>query len=215
MRNKLIAYAAHFASFVIENGIQPDRIILFGSVASGEFDKQSDIDIFIDIDKDAEQNILQLLRSFNRTFGEKWQLKGVRNEISLTIGRLHSKEWAELRRSMQSRGVVLYAKYEEQPQQLQSYILLTLYVGTMKRSKKVSFWRKLYGYTQKVGRKKYSSKGLLEQFQGRKIEKGVVIIPSARFAELKESLRKDKVTYDYLEVWTDQLEAPKNRGEQG
>jgi predicted nucleotidyltransferase len=209
MRHKLIAYAAHFASFVLENGAKPDRIILFGSVASGEFDKKSDIDLFIDTEKRTEKDILRLLNLFTRTFGEKWPLKGVRNEISLTMGRLHSKEWEDLRRSIQSRGIVLYGRYEEQPQHLSSYSLLILHFGDMSRAKKVSFWRRLYGYTQKVGNKTYASTGLLELLHGKKVEKGVVLVPSARLAEFKDVLKKEKVKYDSLELWTDQLQAPK------
>ena len=42
---ELIAYASSFASFVIPKA-EFDEIILFGSVARNEADKDSDIDLF-------------------------------------------------------------------------------------------------------------------------------------------------------------------------
>ena len=47
MRNKAVAYAMDFASFLIESGIEPTNIILFGSAVSGSLDKDSDIDIIV------------------------------------------------------------------------------------------------------------------------------------------------------------------------
>ena len=50
-QTNLIAYAAHFVSFVLDHGVlqKINRIILFGSVARDIFDEESDIDIFIDV----------------------------------------------------------------------------------------------------------------------------------------------------------------------
>ena len=46
-QNKLISLALNFASFLVDRTMV-NSIILFGSVASNNFDKESDIDIFID-----------------------------------------------------------------------------------------------------------------------------------------------------------------------
>ncbi len=55
----LIAYSGSFVSFVLKplEKFNIREIILFGSVARGEFDKKSDIDSFIDIknEKDFER----------------------------------------------------------------------------------------------------------------------------------------------------------------
>lgn len=205
MRNKLIAYGMHFASFIVENGIKVRRLLLFGSVASGEFDKESDVDIFVDTDKREANNVTSLLRSFEKTFGEKWKLKGIGNRISVTVGDLNSKEWEDLRRTVQSYGIVLYSKYNEPPKNIQPYLLFKLNFKKMSRSSKVSLWRKLYGYTQKVGKKSYKSRGLLESLGGVRIEKGVIIIPAAHSSDLKGFLRKNKVSYSLVEMWSDQF----------
>ena len=51
MRNKINAYALHFTSFLVEGGIEPKKVILFGSAVPGKFDKESDVDIFVDTKK--------------------------------------------------------------------------------------------------------------------------------------------------------------------
>ena len=209
MRNKLIAYAMHFASFLVEHGIKARKIILFGSVASGEFDKESDIDIFVDADKREENGVTSSLRSFGKTFGEKWRLKGVNNQLSVTVGNLNSKGWEDLRRAIQSYGIVLFGQYSEKPQNLQPYLIFSLNFQNISRAKKVSLWRKLYGYVQKVGTKSYKSKGLLEDLGGVKMEKGVVIIPAANSPGFKGFLGKNKVNYSLTEVWSDQFSTGK------
>ncbi len=205
MRNKLIAYAMHFASFLVEKGISARRILLFGSVASGDFDDRSDVDIFVDIDKRNEKEMPGLVSSFEKAFGEKWRLKGVNNQLSVTVGSIASKEWEDLRRTIQSYGITLYGQYNEQPENIQSYILFSLGFRKLGRANKVSLWRKLYGYAQKVGKKSYKSRGLIEQLGGAKLDKCVVLIPAANSSNFKKFLGKNSISYRLIEVWSDQL----------
>ena len=51
----MIAYALDFTSFLLENGAEPRRVMLFGSVVAGTFDRESDVDLFIDIDAAEEK----------------------------------------------------------------------------------------------------------------------------------------------------------------
>ncbi len=215
-RNKLIAYAMHFASFLVEQGVKARKIVLFGSVASGEFDKESDVDIFIDTEESVSKGgVLGFQSSFERTFGEKWKLKGVDNQLSVTVGDINSNEWEDLRRAIQSRGITLYGQYNEPPKNIQPYLLFKLDFKKISRAKNVSLWRKLYGYTQKVGRKVYRSKGLLEQLGGVKVDKGVVLIPAANSAQIKEFLRNSRISHNVAEVWSDQFIAGENVPEVG
>ena len=75
----------------------------------------------------------------------------------------------------------------------------------MSRAEKVSVWRRLYGYTQKVGKKSYRSNGLLEDLGGVKMEKGIILIPAQHSAEVKDFLGKNRISYSLVEVWSDQL----------
>ena len=209
MRNKLIAYAMHFASFLIERGVRARKILLFGSVASGEFDKESDIDLFVDADKKEVKKVIDSLlglqNSFEKTFGEKWRLKGVNNQFSITAGDINLKVWEDLRRTIQSYGIVLYGQYSEPPKDMQPFLIFNLNFQNIGRAKKVSLWRRLYGYTQKVGKKSYKSSGLLENLGGARIDKGVVFVPASRSSEFKGFLGKNRISYSLIEVWSDQL----------
>src|SRR3989339_782564 len=51
---ELISCAVAFISFVLPK-IEVDEIILFGSVARGEADKESDIDIFFNVKRDEDK----------------------------------------------------------------------------------------------------------------------------------------------------------------
>ena len=201
MRNKAIAYAMDFSSFLIESGIEPTNIILFGSAVSGSLDKDSDIDIFVDIKPETERDVRSALKMFEGAFGEMWKLKGINNPISLKVGNL--REWPDLKRSIQSYGILLYGKYEEPPKNMRSYLMFRLDFSRMARARKVSAWRKLYGYTQKVGKKKYTKRGIIEAVGGLKIEKGVVLIPPMESKGFKDFLSKNKIVFLVNEVWSD------------
>jgi predicted nucleotidyltransferase len=201
MRNKMISYAMDFTAFLVENEIFPKKVILFGSVVTGEFDKESDVDIFIDIDKSREKDIMGILRNFNLTYGEKWKMKGIFNPISLKIGDL--KKWPELRRSMQSYGILLYAKYNEQPDSVKSYLLFRLNFSNLSRAKKVGIWRKLYGYRQNVGKKEYTARGLVNESGGKKLEKSTILVPSENSRKLRDFCLKNRVSFQVNEIWSD------------
>ena len=112
-QNKLISLALSFASFLIER-INVESIILFGSVAQNNFDSESDIDIFIDANDKNKEKIENLLELYKKTEEyEKFKLEGIKNEISLKIGRLN--EWKDLKRSIISGGLVLYGNYKGKP----------------------------------------------------------------------------------------------------
>ena len=203
MKSRMIAYALDFTSFLLESRVEPKKVILFGSVVTGESDRESDIDIFIDIDESEEKKIRNVLKIFDKTFGDKWRLKGVQNQLSLKVGNLD--KWPKLKRSIQSYGILLYGKYSETPENMKSYLLFRLNFSRMPRAKKVSIWRKLYGYSQKVGRKNYEKKGIIESLGGKKVEKSVVLIPTGNSQKFKEFLNKNRVDFLVNEIWSDNL----------
>jgi predicted nucleotidyltransferase len=203
MRNKLIAYALDFASFLLESGVEPRRIILFGSVVSGDFDRESDVDIFVDIGEAEEKNVRNALKVFESTFGERWMMKGMNNVISLKVGDLD--RWKGLKRSIQSSGIMLYGRYAEFPENMKSYLLFRLDFSGIPRAGKVRLWRELYGYAQKVGRKRYEKTGIVKSLGGQKIEKGAVLLPSEKSGELTGFLNKNRIKFRVNEIWSDNL----------
>lgn len=202
---ELISYGMEFCSFLLRSNVADkiDRIILFGSVARGDFDKESDIDIFVDSKSKIEQEVNKVLKSFDASeVNEKWRLKGVKNPISIKVGYL--EKW-KLKRSVLSDGITLYGKYRDMPKDVRYYLLLSLDFSGFKRNKKISVWRKLYGYKQKIGLKSYVLKGLLSELGGKKIDKGVIVVPSENKDKIIGFLKKYKIKHSINEIWSDTI----------
>ena len=204
MNYELIAYAQDFASFLLQNLQQEadkiNQIILFGSVARGEAGKKSDVDLFVDVtDEKIERKINQLRDSFYNSVKAKkyWTLLGIRNEINFSIGKL--EEWEELKRSIIANGIILYGKYLGELKT----IPFTLFVITPSKVRKrnVMAWRRIYGYHQKIGKKQYVHKGLVEEYKGNRLSTGVFIVPAEYTQKVALFLKKYKFTYKIIPLW--------------
>ncbi|MBU4374197.1 MAG: nucleotidyltransferase domain-containing protein [Euryarchaeota archaeon] len=204
-KHELIAYAMDFCSFLLRSEIvgDIDRIILFGSVARGDFDNESDIDLFIDTErrKKVDETAKKVLKSFEMSeVNEKWRLKGLKNALSLKIGEI--EKW-ELYRSVISSGILLYGRFEEMPKGAKYYSLFVLNFSKMDRNKKIKIWRELYGYKQKIGEKLFVSKGLLEEVLGKKIQRSVIAVPAENKKKILDFIKRKKIKYSIFEIWTD------------
>lgn len=206
MNYKLLSYAMDFASFLVQeldkDMEKVEAIILFGSIARGEALMESDVDIFVDtVDKHIEKKIKKIVYEFykSRKSSEYWRLLGVTNDIKCIVGEL--AEWKSLERSIISSGITIYSKYSGK-YETAPYTLFVISVKK-KRPESVKIWRKLYGYTQTVGKKIYHSKGLVEEYGGKKITKGILLIPLGKSQYLIDFLRKERVQYQIIEFLTD------------
>lgn len=194
----LIAYAMHFASYLAENLSGIRNIILFGSVARGVFDKESDIDLFVDIPgKNSEEKVRALLEKFENTqMGKLWRLKGMGHEIRPVVGNLKGKEWESLYASICSDGILFYGKYESSPKGLKHFMVFSF--GNIKDAgKRVNIHRNLFGYT--VRGKPYT--GLVKKLEGEKLGHGVFILPIEEAGKARELFRKYKVPVRIFEIW--------------
>jgi predicted nucleotidyltransferase len=206
-RYELIACAMDFSSFLLKSSIAKDirNIILFGSVARGDFDSESDIDIFVEAEKGRAigNEVAKLLSAFEKSeTHEKWKLRGLKNPISVKTGEL--ERW-ELYRSVISSGILLYGKYERLPKDAKYHFLFVLDFRKMDRSRKVKVWRELYGYKQKVGEKVFVSKGILEEISGKKIERGVIAVPAEQKEKILEFIKKNSIKHKIIEIWAERL----------
>lgn len=197
-RQDLISYAMDFSSYLIRNTEKIDKIILHGSISRGDFDKNSDIDIFIDSsNKNAEREIKKIEDNFYKTdIYKKWKLKGEVNEISLIIGRLDNEEWKDLKRAIISTGILLYGKYNSNIQNMNNYVLF-VFENIKPESKRVFIHRKLFGF--KTGKKKYS--GLIEEIKGIKIGKNSILVNSEHAKKIKDLLKSKKITPKIYDIW--------------
>lgn len=202
--NNLIAYSMSFASYLVQS-IKSDKIkniILFGSVARGDHNKESDIDIFVDSKQNIEKEVYGVLDSFYDSiiYKKYWKLIGIRNEISIKVGNIEN--W-DLKSSIISHGILLYGKYyHEMEGKLHSLFIIEI---PGKRKDKIKVWRKLYGYKQKVNKKLYTQKGILEELQGKRLGASNFTVPIQNANQIKQFLRKNKVTFKSIDLQSDSL----------
>ena len=171
-------------------------------MARGEATAESDVDIFVDTaDGNMEKKVKMAIDEFcrSRKFTEYWKLLEVHQQIKCMVGKL--SEWKSLKRSIISNGITLYDKYKGKYETI-PYALFVISAKD-KRSESVKVWRKIYGYTQKVGKKAYHSKGLVEEYNGKKIANGIILIPLGSSQHLIDFLKKEKVRYQIIEFLTD------------
>jgi len=200
MNYNLIAYAQDFVSFILQNIKNQDKIeniILFGSVVRGEAKKNSDIDLFIEIRDKID--VEKLKENFYNSIKVKkyWNLLGIKNEIHCELGVLD--EWKDLERSISAQGVILYGKYRSKKEG-EPYYLFSI-EQSKNRNKNVSIWRKLYGYKQIANKKLYQKKGLIKEYNGERIAKGVFLIPSKNSQRIISFLKNNKLKHKIILIW--------------
>ncbi|MBI4896683.1 MAG: nucleotidyltransferase domain-containing protein [Candidatus Aenigmarchaeota archaeon] len=179
------------------------RVILFGSAARLSATEESDIDLFFDVD--GSKQLLRALRSkLNKAADEygltnealSFKSQGVDNELSIKIGNLNA--WKDLANSMPSQGIVLYSKYTAKPETVQAYTMLSWSVAGKYRG---ALLNKLYGY--RAANKLYP--GLLEKIDGRRIGRGVIMVPAESRDIVIDALEKYRVNYSRIDMWTEKL----------
>jgi predicted nucleotidyltransferase len=202
-KQELIAYASGFVSFLLPKVERIKEIILFGSAARGEAEKESDIDLFFDIEKkEDEEKIKKLIKEELKKFykskiAETWFLKGIKNLINVNVGVL--EEW-KLKRSIISEGISLYGKYKEIPKNLKSFVFFNIepIKNITKRNRII---REVFGRKEK----NYFKKGILEEFNSKKLSASSFIVHKEYADKILELLGKEKIDYRFFEFWTDNI----------
>ena len=201
-RNELIAYAIDFVSYLISKEPEINRVILHGSVARGDFDDESDIDIFVDIlkyDEKTEKKINNIADGYYKTKKFKeWELKGIKNTFSLIVGSLDSKDWKDLKRSIINTGIILYGKYKEETEKIKQYTLFS-FENIKPDKKRVVVFRKLFGF--KLKDKSYT--GLINKYKGIRVGKGAVLVPIESVNDLKRYFQEKKISAKMYDLWSD------------
>jgi len=197
---ELVAYALSFVTFALPK-INVDEIILFGSVARGEADEKSDIDLFFNIEKEdkkiKEKIKLELERFYKSKLAELWLLKGIKNPIKVEVGNLN--KW-KLKRSIISGGIVLYGKYQGIPEGKKGFVFFNLkpIKNIAKRNKII---RKLFGRKEKG----YDAKGILETLGGKKLSATCFLVPIEKTKEILQILNSEKIDFTFFELWSDEV----------
>jgi len=208
MRNKeIIAYVFDFTHFLIDNLNQEIKeIILFGSVARGDFTKDSDIDLFINIKnkkdiKNIEKTVQKAITEFETAASDSWHLRKIDLPFKPIVGDLDSKQWTALKREIISTGLTLYGRYKEIPKKLQHQLLFSFNLKNLKPKHKVKFIRQLYGYQTKKGKKVYNHLGLLEKEKAVKLNPSTILIPVEAHQKFYTFFKEFKIQHQIREVW--------------
>lgn len=199
----LKAYACYFVAYLLDNLRRDipkiERIILFGSVARDTDEKDSDVDLFIELKKKTkkeEEKIKKILAGFYQSReAVLFKARGIENKINLKIGKL--KDWQELYKSIASTGISLYGPYEAK--ELPSGVKLKIIIFWQKIGKnRGAFLNRLYGFRSKG--KAYP--GLLSKFAGKKLGKSCVMFPVEYKEEIFKLLKEYKVEAKIVEVFS-------------
>lgn len=190
---ELVSYAMDFVSFLMQNLKSNEKekvrsVILFGSVARGEANKDSDVDIFIDvIDEKLDSSIKKIKNDYFNSvkYLKYWKLLNINNEINLIIGKLN--EW-KLKDSMLGNSYILYQGYSPKLENGTNKVIL-YYETPEKNSKRVMLNKQIFGYNH------YSKfyKGILEIYNGKKLGSNVLLIPTENLNLFLKIFHKYKV----------------------
>ena len=204
---KLIPYVYDFISLLFDS---PDakkyikNIILFGSGATGEADKQSDIDLFINVSESAAGKIELIAKDAEKRFylsvEKKWSSLGINLPIKYIIADLDTYRWKEIKSEIISTGIVLYGKYEGIKEGLSHYALFNYSINKLEQKKKMKFIRTFWGYRLKKGEKIYEKKGLIAEIGGIRLDSSI-LIPVEKSREIQKAMIGFKVTPEIREVW--------------
>ena len=198
-QNELISYSMEFASFLVRNIKSIEKIILYGSIARGDFHSDSDIDLFVDINEKENEKIQKLKERFYKTESAKrWVLKGVKNEFSIIVGNLESDEWIDLKRALINTGILLYGKYKSNVEKVYAYSIF-VFENIKPDKKRILIFRKLFGF--KLDKKRYL--GFVEKLHGVKLGKSSIIIPLEHVKKIKDYLHEKKVKFKIYDLWSD------------
>ncbi|MDP7079237.1 MAG: nucleotidyltransferase domain-containing protein [Candidatus Undinarchaeales archaeon] len=149
----MLADILDFVSFLMEEPGMVERIgriVLFGSVARGDFDEESDIDLFIDVLSDddiafVEEQSRSVLDRFESSAETTWHLRGIDLPIRPLVGRLDDPRWAALVEDIKGNGIVLYGPFDQLPENLERRVLVNYSLAGLEQKEKMRVIRRLKG----------------------------------------------------------------------
>jgi|TARA_B100001971_G_scaffold175065_1_gene168594 predicted nucleotidyltransferase len=195
------AYASYFVSHLLKSIKKTDqinRILLFGSGAKGEANKNSDIDIFIEVNKKTkklEDEVTKITEDFYKSREALlFKAKGINNKINIIMDKLEN--WKNLKKSIESTGIQLYGPAMISGKGNKKYAIIHWNKINKNRG---AFLNKLYGFKSK--NKKY--KGLIETLEGEKLGKSCIMIPTTNTNIIEKLLKKYQVRAKIIEVYRD------------
>ncbi|MDP2672944.1 MAG: nucleotidyltransferase domain-containing protein [Nanoarchaeota archaeon] len=204
-QREIMAYTYDFVSLLLEKKeVQENlkKIVLFGSVARGNFDEESDIDLFIEVKESADNKKIEDLvhKTVNifEVFAEKtWNLRGINLPIKFIVARENDPDWIELKEEIQHYGILMYGEYKEHKD---NYALISYSLNKLKQNDKMNFLRKLYGYAVKKKKKIYSKSGLISAIGAVKTATNQILVRIEKIKDALDLLKEFEVPYTVRKI---------------
>ncbi len=138
-QNELLSYTYDFVSQMLENKEIFDsirKIILFGSVARGDFTKESDIDIFVDTNSSANlkrinDSVKKEINKFEVKAEKTWALRGIDLPLNIIIDDINKKKWKNLQEELIGYGKLIYGKFELLPENREHKLIVSYNINML------------------------------------------------------------------------------------
>lgn len=175
------------------------HIILFGSVARGNADSRSDIDICVVVDSNAEnkrisESVLDMEKKHDKN-------------IQLIITKNFEKLDDYFLRQILTEGIILFGRtpiLETKNMKLEENVIIKYSLKNMNQSEKMKIKRALYGYSTKKTEKgktyRSSYEGLVKHYGGMYLGRGAVMLPVKKSESICSLLDKYKTKYQKIGV---------------
>ena len=173
--------------------------VLFGSMARGDYDKRSDIDIMLVVDSKNKEDLNTIISSVIT------ELQPHR-EIRTVVTDLHDYD-EDYYQNVFREGKVLYGKVILTPEHLalKPYLIVSYDLSGKPNTLQVKISKKVHGYTSKKvidGEEKiYKYDGIEKKYNGKVISKSAVMLPYDFGNEFAEELKGLGVPFRIFKVW--------------
>jgi len=208
--SKLEEMITHIKTFIGNNLSkyeEIENIILFGSLASGRFNKESDIDICVIFKQNTPKKLEDTI--FNYILNLEKELNHSIQCVSIFPEDINNWDTIFLENIL-AEGQLLYGNsyYYElliKALELQPYQIITMNLKALDSADKMKLKRILYGYKtiKKYSKKtyKYQKKGLIKKIKGIKLGRGSFIIPEKEFLLVEDKLKEFDIRISNFRVW--------------
>jgi predicted nucleotidyltransferase len=170
-------------------------IILYGSLARGEFTSRSDIDLFIIVSKDEKDKIEERIIELEN------QLKRSIQPTIRTEEQIRTTDSGLLQNIFQEGKILFLREYFDFPVSFlleqRPFVIYRFDISNLKQNRKAQFNRELYGYRDK----KYKYEGLIHKVEGSKLSSGCIIVPFDGKKIMEGVFKKHKITFEEVKVW--------------
>lgn len=173
-------------------------IVLFGSVARGDDNISSDVDIAIIHERKDESSLREKIN----------EVKPERVQVTILNIKDLPKE-TEIVGALSGEGLLLHGNpiiIKERELNLRPKLLLNYTLSNLEQKEKVKVSRALYGYVSysKHKGKNYKSeiKGIVEELGIKKMGRGLILADRRKAQEVINVFKKFNIMYKELPVWT-------------